>query len=330
MTCTFSGPGAKNSERCPRQGWFFASIPRYLLTVYPRLNVLVVALLCALLTAGCATTQAAPEPSSGPTPLTASAALGDFATVDYCSLLDVPAVAPGAVTTPTFENCRADAGGRTILVGPLAFDSDPNIKPYDYLGPVPDGVAVQQSMFNDRSTCTRAITFADGNRLDLSVTDGGGDQAGRCGVADAAVGSVLSTVTANKVKRLNFPDRSWGLVAPCVLLDKPDLEAVAGAGSRPATGLSGHSCIRGKVSFKLTVETDEAAAPPEQLGGREARVRLAGAFCLVDTTQPARGLPGHRELAELSVVETAGTAGDGTCALARTAANTILPLLPRG
>ena len=216
-------------------------------------------------------------------------------------------------------------------MGPLAFDSDPNIKPYAYLGPVPDGVAVQQSMFNDRSACTRAITFADGNRLDLSVADTGDDQAARCGVADAAVGSVLTAVTTGKVGRLKFPDRSWGLVAPCVLLDTHDLDAVAGAGSRPATGLSGHSCIRGKVSLKLTVETDEASAPagpPETVGGREARVRVAGAFCLVDTTQPAPGLPGRRELAEISVVETAGTAGDGTCALARTAASAIFPRLP--
>ncbi|MGW5722191.1 hypothetical protein ACWEVP_38880 [Amycolatopsis sp. NPDC003865] len=285
-------------------------------------------MVCALLTAGCATTQAAPQQSSGPTPLTASAALGDYATVDYCSLLDVPAVAPGAVAIPTFETCRADVGARTILMGPLAFDSDPNIRPYAYPGPVPDGVAVQQSMFNDHSTCTRAITFADGNRLDLSVTDTGDDQAARCGVADAAVGSALTAITAGKVGRLKFPDRSWGQVAPCVLLDNPDLEAVAGKGSRPATGLSGHSCIRGKVSLKLTVETDEPAAPPETLGGREARVRVAGAFCLVDTTQPAPGLPGRRELAELSVVETAGTAGDGTCAQARAAANAIFPVLP--
>lgn len=299
--------------------------------MYPRLQSLVVAMLCALLATGCAKTQAAPATDSGPTPLTASDALGDFATVDYCSLLDVPTVAPGAVTTPTFETCRADLGARTILVGPLAFDSDPNIKPYDYLGPVPDGVAIQQSMFNDRTACTRAITFADGNRLDLSVTDTGDDQAGRCGVADTAVSSVLDAVTANKVGRLRFPDRSWGLVAPCVLLDNQDLDAVAGAGTRPATGLSGHSCIRGKVSFKLTVETDEATAPagpPETVSGHETRVRVAGAFCLADTTQPAPGLPGRRELAELSVVETAGAAGDATCALARTAANTLFPRLP--
>jgi hypothetical protein len=298
--------------------------------VYPRLQSLVVAMLCALLAAGCAKTQAAPETSSGPTPLTASAALGDFASVDYCSLLDLPAVAPGAVATPTFETCRADLGTRTILVGPLAFDSDPNIRPYDYGGPVPDGVAVQQSMFNDRSACTRAITFADGNRLGLSVTDPGGDQAGRCGVADAAVGSVLAAITANKVGRLRFPEHSWGRVAPCAMLDSSDLDAVAGAGSRPTTALSGHSCIRGKLSFKLTVQTDEATAPAaaETVGGREARVRVAGAFCLADTTQPAPGLPGRRELAELSAVETAGTAGDATCALVRAAASAIFPRLP--
>jgi hypothetical protein len=283
-------------------------------------------MLCALLAGGCATTQAAPEPDSGPTPLTAAAALGDFGSIDFCSLLSVPDV---TAAVPTFENCRAQAGPRTILVGPLAFDSDPNIKPYEgYPGPVPDGVAVQQSMFNDRSACTRAITFADGNRLDLSVTDGTGDQEARCGVADAAVRSALTAITTHKVGRLTFPDRSWGRVAPCVPLDNHDLDAAAGPKSQPTTGLSGHSCIRGKVSFKLTVETTEPALPTEKLGGRDARVRLAGAFCLVDTTQPAPGLPGRRELAEISVVETAGTAGDATCALARGAANSILPRLP--
>ncbi|MBE8524290.1 hypothetical protein ILP97_43590 [Amycolatopsis sp. H6(2020)] len=284
-------------------------------------------MLCALLAGGCATTQAAPEPDSGPTPLTAAAALGDFGSIDFCSLLSVPDV---TAAVPTFESCRAEAGPRTILVGPLAFDSDPNIKPYEsYPGPVPDGVAVQQSMFNDRSACTRAITFADGNRLDLSVTDGTGDQEARCDVADAAVGSALTAITAHKVGRLSFPDGSWGRVAPCVPLDNHDLDAAAGPNSQPTTGLSGHSCIRGKVSFKLTVETTEPAGPTEKLGGRDARVRLAGAFCLVDTTQPAPGLPGRRELAEISVVETAGTAGDGTCTLARGAANSILPRLPR-
>ncbi|MCR6486496.1 hypothetical protein M8542_27075 [Amycolatopsis sp. OK19-0408] len=290
-------------------------------------------MLCALLASACAKTQAAPpEQSSGPSPLTASAALGDFASVDYCSLLDVAEVSPGATAVPTFELCRADSGGRTIQVGPLAFDSDPNLKPYGYEGPVPDGVAIQQSMFNDRSACTRAITFADGNRLDLTVTDPGAQQGARCGVADAAVGSALAAITAKKVGRLTFPERSWGRVLPCVLLDNHDLDAAAGPGSQPATGLSGHTCIRGKVSVKLTVETVEpllAPGPPETVGGREARVRLAGAFCLVDTTQPAPGLPGRRELAEISVVETAGTANDATCALARTAAGAILPRLPQ-
>jgi hypothetical protein len=283
-------------------------------------------MLCALLSAGCAAAPpAAGPPADGPTPLTSSAALGDFGTVDYCSLLNVPEVAPGAVAVATFEDCRAAAGPRTILVGPLAFDSDPNIKPYAYPGPVPDGVAVQQSMFNDHSACTRAITFADGNRLDLSVTDTGDDQAARCGVADAAVGSALTAITTGKVRRLTFPDRSWGLVAPCVLLDDHGLDAAAGPGSRPATGLSGHSCIRGKISLKLTVETAEPTGPAEPLGGREARVRTAGAFCLVDTTQQT---PGRRELAEISVVETAGTANDATCAVARGAAAVLFPRLP--
>ena len=140
---------------------------------------------------------------------------------------------------------------------------------------------------------------------------------------------MLTAITGHRVRRLSFPERSWGRVAPCPLLESHDLDAVAGPGSQPTTSLSGHSCIRGKVSLKLTVETAPGTTPPEPLGGREGRVRMAGAFCLAETTQPAPGLPGRRELAEISVVETAGTAGDATCALARGAANVLFPRLPK-
>lgn len=290
-------------------------------------------MICALLSAGCATTQAASDPAegSGPTPLTASAALGDFGTVDYCSMLDVPKVAAGAVAVPTFESCQADLGWRTILVGPLAFDSDPNIKPYDYAGPVPDGVSVQQSMFNDHTACTRTIIFADGNRLDVSVTDSGpADQPGRCETADATVGSVLAAVTAGEGRAADVPRALVGPGRALRAARQPrPRRPHAAAGSQPTIGLAGHSCIRGKVGFKLTVDTAGTNGPVETLGGRAAQVRLAGVFCLVDSTQPAPGLPGRRELAEISVVETAGTAGDGTCALARTAATSIYSRLPK-
>jgi hypothetical protein len=293
---------------------------------------MVVALACTLLS-GCSMMEASSS-ESAPTPLTAVTAFGDFTTIDYCSLLDLPKVAAGVsagAPLSSFESCQAEltdhSGKRAVMVGPLAFDSDPNIRPYDYSGPVPDGVSVQQSMFNDQNACTRAVTFADGIRLNVSV-NGPGTRDVRCREADTAVTSSLDAVTGGKVGRLNFAARSWGRVSPCALLDVHELDAPSGPDARPAAGLSGHSCIRGKVSLQLSVADMGTAGTLETLGGHPARVNIDGAFCTVDAMQPAPGMPGHTEKAEISVVETAGTANDATCAAARTAASAVLPKLP--
>ena len=277
---------------------------------------------------------------SGPSPLTAVAAFGDFNTIDYCSLLDLPRVAAGhrigAEPDSSFESCRAEiADGiahRAVTVGPLAFDADPNLRPYDYVGVVPDGVDVQQSMFNDQIECTRTVTFADGIRLNLTVADiaGPSTAAARCREADSAVGGVFEALTGNRVGRLEFAERSWGRVAPCALLDVHDLDGPSGPETRPTAGLSGHSCIRGKVSLRLSSGRVGAAdGAQESLAGRQVRVTISGAFCTVDTSQPAPGEPSRTEEAEVGVVETAGTAGAGTCAAARAAAGSILPRLPQ-
>jgi len=283
-------------------------------------------------------TAAAPD-QSGPSPLTAVAAFGDFNTINYCSLLDLPRVADGhrigAEPDSTLESCRAEitdgAARRTVTVGPLAFDADPNLRPYDYVGVVPDGVGVQQSMFNDQTECTRTITFADGIRLNLTVADvaEASTATTRCREADGAVSGVFEALTGNKVGRLEFAERSWGRVAPCALLDVHDLDAPSGPETRPTAGLSGHSCIRGKVSFRLSSGRTAADGTQEPLAGRQVGVIISGAFCTVDTTQPSPGEPGRTEKAEISVVETAGTAGAGTCAAARVAATSILPRLPQ-
>ncbi|GAA4549227.1 hypothetical protein [Amycolatopsis samaneae] len=272
------------------------------------------------------------------TPLTAVNALGDFATVDYCSLLDLPRLAGGGrVVQPpasSFEWCQGGViegqAQRAITAGPVSSDVDPNLKPYEYFGPLPDGVSVQQSTFKTDTTCTRVVIFADGIRLNLSVTDVGtpGPADARCAKADAEVGGAVATITAGKVGRLALPPASWGRVDPCTLLDDHQLDAASGPGTKPTAALSGHSCIRGKLSVQLSVEQTAAPGPKETLGGREARVSTAGSFCSVDTTQPAQGTAERRERAEIKVVETGGDANDATCDAAKTAATAVFPKLP--
>ena len=275
--------------------------------------------------AGCSSPAPA-QPDSAPSPLTAVTALGDFSTLDYCSLLD--ARLNTATPDSSFTTCQANfvQNGlpRTVTIGPLAATVDPNVRPYAYSGAVPDGVSVQQSGFVPPRTCARAITFADGVRLAISITDtdNRGTDSDRCATADQAVGGALVTVTANRVKHSQLPDRSWGRVDCCAILNTSGIDGDANP------SLAGHSCIKDKVSLEFAVVSQAPTGPSETLGSRTARVAADGAFCRVRTVQPSPAAPGRAEEATVSVVDTSGAGGDAACPAARTAAATIFAKIP--
>ncbi|MFC3451902.1 hypothetical protein [Amycolatopsis speibonae] len=298
--------------------------------------------LCGLfLAAACGTPEpaATPSPTTADEALTASEALGEYPSLDYCSLVDQRKVIAGgtAVKPPlsSFEFCRLEfvegATRYTVTTGPITSGQDPNNQPYDYGGPLPEGVSVQQSTFNEDTACTRLLTFAEGIRLSIVVTSDNtapADQTGRCRIADAGVGSAAEAITARKVGRLNLDQRSWGRVAPCALLDQHELDTAAGPETQPAPALSGHSCIRGKVSFSLSVGADTTPGATEALGGRQVQVAMSGAFCQVTTHRPIPGTPERVEQAVLSVVGVDGAPEDATCASAREVAVAVFPKLP--
>ncbi|HWD02646.1 MAG TPA: hypothetical protein VG674_09360 [Amycolatopsis sp.] len=289
----------------------------------------------ALVPAACSAAGPAPSPAP-PSPLTATAALGDFTTLDYCSLLDVSRLRGATADDPdsSFTDCRADylRSGRshTVTVGPLAADADPNVKPYRYAGPVPDGVSVQQAGFTPDRSCTRTVTFADGVRLAVVVADDEGATGGneRCTDADATVGGVLAAVSDGKVGHHRFLDRSWGRVDPCALLDVHELDAISGPDTQPAAALSGHSCIRGTVSVEFAVQKRAPTGATETLGGRTAHEAADGAFCRITTTQPSPSTPGRGEQAVVSVVDTTGSDGALACPAARQVANLVFAKIP--
>ena len=275
--------------------------------------------------AGCSSPAPAPA-DSAPSPLSAVTALGDFATLDYCSLLDarLHAATPDSSFTTCQANFVQNGLPRTVTIGPLAATVDPNVRPYAYDGPVPDGVSIQQSSFVPPRTCARAITFADGIRLAVSITDtdNRGTDSDRCATADQAVGGVLATVTGNRVKHAQLPDRSWGRVDPCAILNTSGIPGDA------TTGLAGHSCIKDTVSLDFAVVREAPSGPSETLGNRTARVAADGAFCRVRTVQPSPASPNRAEEATVSVVDTSGAGGDAACAAARTSAATIFAKIP--
>ncbi len=258
--------------------------------------------------------------------------------LDYCSLLDRRVVIGdgNAVKPPlsSFEDCRFEfvegANRYTITTGPITSGQDPNNQPYEYAGPLPLGVSVQQSTFNASTACTRLLIFADGIRLSIVVTSDNkdlSDQLNRCRKADATVGTALAAITSGKVGGLALDQRSWGRVAPCVLLDQRELDAASGEGTQTAPALTGHSCIRGKISLALSVSADTTPGATEALGGRQAEVTTSGAFCEVTTHRPIPGTPDRVEQALLTVVNVAGNA-DATCVTAREVAVAVFPRLP--
>ncbi len=214
-----------------------------------------------------------------------------------------------------------------MTIGPLAADRDPNVQAYDYARPLPDGVSVQQTGFVPERTCGRAITFADGIRLAVSIADddGRGSVDDRCGAADDVVGGVLAAVSGNRVRHMQLPDRSWGRVDSCALLNTPGLAAAA---TDAIAALAGHSCIRGDVSLEFTVVKQASTGPSETLGSRTSRVVADGAFCRVRTVQPSPATPGRAEQATVSVVDTSGAGGDAACTPARAVAATVFAKIP--
>ncbi|UUV35164.1 hypothetical protein NQK81_17520 [Amycolatopsis roodepoortensis] len=300
------------------------------------------AVICGLfLVAACSTPEPAVTPSTtaGEEALTASEALGEYSSLDYCSLVDQRKVIGGgnAVKPPltSFEFCRLEfvegANRYTVTTGPITSGQDPNNQPYEYAGPLPEGVSVQRSTFNEDIACTRLLTFADGIRLSIAVTSDDtapADQADRCRIADATVDGAAGVIAARKAGRLNLDQRSWGRVAPCAQLDQHELDAAAGPETKPAPALSGHSCIRGKVSFSLSVGADTTPGATEALGGRQVQVTTSGAFCQVTTHRPIPGTPDRVEQAMLSVVGVDGEPEDATCAAAREVAAAVFPKLP--
>ncbi len=317
-----------------RRGLDFSPLTVILHPVRNPLGVLAVG--CSVLlaaAAGCAA-ESAPttaQAQSTPVPLTAISALGDFATLDYCSLLDPKRLKNSTADTPdsSFTACQADfvqAGRpRTVTIGPLAADRDPNVQAYAYPGQVPDGVSVQQAGFVPPRTCGRAVTFADGVRLAVSITDkdNSGSAEDRCTAADDVVGGVLDAVTGNRVRHPQLPDRSWGRVDSCAILS-----ASGAQGADATAGFAGHSCILDKVSLEFAVVRQAPAGPSETLGNRTARVAADGAFCRVRTVQPSPATPGRAEQATVSVVDTSGAGGEAACPAARTAAATIFSRIP--
>lgn len=283
---------------------------------------------CALLLAAC--TGGEVDGASPPRKvLTAKEVLGDYKTVDYCTLLDTSS----GTTVSSFETCRVEENGLRRIVGPVRSDSELGLDPeytrvYSYPGDLPDGVAVREPTQDFGPACVRHVGFSDHIWLMVAVSDTREPTAStateRCSSADELVAGVLAAVAGGKVEHVSYAAGSFGGLDPCTLVERPEIEAIAGAGVAPAT--HGHGCGYGDIGLRFSVDVPSVGTP-ETLGGRQVTVSGTVAQCDVTFDRPLPDRPGLVEKA--TVTRTIRSGQEDLCQDARAAAEVLFPELPQ-
>lgn len=268
--------------------------------------------LATLLCAALALTACTSSTREGP--LTATDALGDLKTIDYCSIV-------GKAGDSAFQRCRYVDGVKIMAVGPVESGENKDLYPVEYHGSaLPEGMRVQGSTFNAKQSCTRLLTFSDDVRLSFLVT-GESDADANCAKAMEAVESALGVINENKVGRREFAANSFGRLDPCALLSTPEVEAVIGAGRQKKAGATGHDCLHGDVA--LTFDLKQAVVGDEEtIAGHQATVSKISLFCAVY-------LNSGPESAAVKAISVDGEADDTTCDHARQVAELVFPALPK-
>lgn len=311
------------------------------------MKLIVAALGAALLLSGC-TASPAPAPRKPAEPLTAAEALGDFATVDFCSLLDERGVTgTGAATPPTrtFDTCTlamSEKDTDTIVhIGSLSTDTQraKDETPYDYRGELPAGIVVEQAA-PAADGCTRYVVFSDDVRIKVVASAGTkpGTPEARCAKADAAVTGILHVVSERRVGHVSFAENSFGKVKPCDIVQTDEANKLFEWDERPASPitLTKHGCRKAYVDVNLDIG---APAAPVKAATTVAGKRLAktdtDGVCTLRLEHPAPGEPGRVESiifsAYLSTVDKQAyqTAhAEPSCHEAEVVAGYVLPKLP--
>jgi hypothetical protein len=287
-------------------------------------------IMCFLLLAACTGDGdgSAPEPANKA--LTAEKVLGDYGTVDYCTLLDTSS----GTTVSSFETCRVEENGIRRIVGPVRSDSELGLDPtytrvYQYPGDLPPGVAVREPTQDLGPACARHVGFSDHIWLMVAVSDtkepASSTAADRCSTADKLVAGVLAAVEGGKVEHVSYGPDSFGSLDPCTLLERPEIVDIAGA-SATLGATHGHDCSYGDLGLRFGVDAPSVGTP-ETLGGRQVVVSGSVAQCEVTFDRPLPDRPGLVEQATVTRVIRSG--GEDLCQDARAAAGVLFPDLPQ-
>jgi hypothetical protein len=316
--------------------------------------VLVVLAGCAAPVAGSAVADEAAAREAAE-PLSSQRALGDYPSLDYCSLMDqksfpqrlgLVAVYPrGSYDYCVFSVQKSGTEAR-VQIGYL--EDQETISGADHTvdrrRTPPRGLEVHRGT-EDNDVCVRYLRFTDDLLLTVvaSIDD---VQTSRdlCEIADATVDIVIDRLVARKVKHYEFAEKALGRVDACDLVPAQVVGTKIGAaGATPLKFPSRHVChwtgpARDSPIARLYVAPGESSYDPdhskdEQIAGRRTTVTLTPidaddvALCQLETSEP--GWP-QQPVAEFVLIEVVvlGKEKDA-CGPARELAKEVWAKLPR-
>lgn len=301
---------------------------------------------------GCARVVAGtPMPGAAPSAMSANKELGDFDTIQPCSMVDVEGLPSdlGAESEPadSFDACalRVDSAGAAIHVevGALVYDEDEAGE----TGPeaLPSGLRLYTGAL-DQDSCTAYLKFSEGIEMtSVAYANDGDGTTNLCTTAAAVARNVSGVLARGPVPHRSYPANSFAAVDPCTLLTGDTIASLGFSGDdrpypahhecdwvgsgQPNNGLSAY------VSFIVGPPPDAQAdgGTAAQIGGRPS-VTISttddtAAQCWIDTPGPAFGAAQSNlyEIAEVYVSDD-NQSTDTACQVGTALATAIWPKLP--
>jgi hypothetical protein len=306
---------------------------------------------CAKAVAGSAVpnADAAKEASS---PLTAQQALGDYASVNYCGLLDTTPLPDNLgslirAPKPAFEYCafavRESGIEVDVRVGYL--DDSVTMAGADHTEDrsktPPRALKVERST-ESGAACVRYLRFVDDMWLTIQAiaASGKGDW---CRIADATVDEVIRRLVAKQVKHFSFSEKSLGKIDACDLVPASTVGAKVGMANGTAMRFPAHHACYwtgskktdpiARLFFgKAATSYDIDHTKEETLADHTSYVTPLApdadySYCSVETNHIDSPDLGTKELALIEVE--LGGKGNDACTPARELAKEVWAKLPK-
>ena len=281
--------------------------------------------------------------------MSASTELGDFATIQPCSMVDVeglPADLQAQPDTPdSFDACslRVDSAGATIHldVGTLVYDEDDTGE----TGPVAlsSGLQLYTGSAQDGS-CSAYLKFAEGIEMtSVAYANDGDGTPDLCTTAAAVARNVSGVLARGPVPHRTYPQNSFAALDPCQLLDNSTLSPLGLDSSSEQSYPAHHECVwtgtdqdsndlTAYLSFLVgpTPTAQPNVSTAAQISGRSS-VTISttddtAAECWIDTAGQSFGAA-QVEIAEIYISDD-NQSTDSACQLGTTLATAAWPKLP--